>query len=148
MFYTSIPHFILLSFRSVPFCKIYPTLLTFLLPFYSHLRVYHPFEASITAFCVPLITNLLYCLKLWPRRLFLSSNFSPRPLNETGNYTRPAFISLSSESKLFRLWIIMEAGNTCAAYLLDTVHHKMDSAVCCSQCFYKSVLLRVLNKSS
>ena len=31
--------------------------------------------------------------QIWPGRLFLSSNFSPRPLNKTSDYTRPAFIS-------------------------------------------------------
>ena len=34
-----------------------------------------------------------YCLKLWPKRLFFSSKFSSRPLNKTGDYTRPVFIS-------------------------------------------------------
>ena len=79
-----------------------------------------------------------YCLKLWPGYLFLSSNFLPQPLNDNGDYTRLAFISWSSKSKLFRLWILMESGNTRAADPVDTMHHEMDSAVC-SHRFYKSV---------
>ena len=42
-----------------------------------------------------------YCLKLWPERLFFSSNFSPWPLNESGDYTRLVFITSSSQSKFF-----------------------------------------------
>ena len=88
--------------------------------------------------------SILYCLKLWPRRLFPSSNFSPRPPNETGNYTRPAFISYSSESKFFGWWILMEAGDTHVADSVDTVvvHHEMDSTVH-SHCVYKPVWSRI-----
>ena len=39
----------------------------------------------------------------------------------------------------------MEAGDTRAADLVDTVHRKMDSTVR-SHCFYKSVQLRVIGK--
>ena len=45
------------------------------------------------------VTYLLYCLELRPGRLFLSSNFLPQLLNETGDYTRPAFIYLISITK-------------------------------------------------
>ena len=57
-------------------------------------------------------TYILYCPKLWLKGLFLSSNFSSLPLNETGDYIRPAFINWSSESKFIRWWILMAAGNT------------------------------------
>ena len=39
----------------------------------------------------------------------------------------------------------MEAGNTCAADLVDTVHNEMDRAVS-GHCFYKSVWSRVIDK--
>ena len=42
------------------------------------------------------MTQLPYCLELWPGCLFLSSNFLPWLLNETGDYTRPAFMYLIS----------------------------------------------------
>ena len=47
------------------------------------------------------------------------------------------FISWSSESKFFGLWILMVAGNTHAADPVDFVHHERDSVVR-SHCFYKS----------
>ena len=74
-------------------------------------------------------TYIAYFLKLWPGRLFLSSNFSPWPLNKTSNYTRLAFITWSSESKFFGWWMLMDAGSTHVADRLDTVHHEMDSVV-------------------
>ena len=86
--------------------------------------------------------NVPYCLKLWPGCLFLSSNFSPRPLNEAGNYTRMVFINWSSKSKFYRLWILMAAGDTRAADPVGTVHHEMDRAVR-SHHFYKSVYAKV-----
>ena len=47
----------------------------------------------------------------------------------------------SSESKFFGKYILMAAGNTCIADVLDTVHHERDSTVivtmfinqCCCQ---------------
>ena len=48
--------------------------------------------------------ELLYCLELWPGCLFLNSNFKPRPLNETGNNTRLAFINGCS---IFQWWLAM-----------------------------------------
>ena len=63
-------------------------------------------------------------LKLWPGRLFLSSNFSPWLLNKTSDYTRLAFISWSSESKFFWQWILMAAGDSRIADMVDTVHHE------------------------
>ena len=71
----------------------------------------------------------LYYLKLWPGYLFISSNFSPQPLNETGNFTRPAFIIWSPKAKYFRQRILMAAGDAGVADPLDTVHHEMDSVV-------------------
>ena len=63
-------------------------------------------------------------LKLWPGCLFLSSNFSPWLLNKTSDYTRLAFISWSSESKFFWQWILMAAGDSRIADMVDTVHHE------------------------
>ena len=67
--------------------------------------------------------KVLYCLKLWPGHSFLSSNFSPQPLSKTGDYTRPTFISWSSESKFFRQWILMVAGDTLVTDWVVIVHH-------------------------
>ena len=61
-------------------------------------------DGQLSGFTYRIASNL-------PRHLFLSSNFSPWPLNETGDYTRPVFISWSSESQFFRRWILMETGN-------------------------------------
>ena len=72
------------------------------------------------------------------QQLFTPATKRDWRLYETGDYTRLAFISWSSESKFFRLWILMEAGNTHAADPVDTVRHVMDSTVC-SHRFYKSV---------
>ena len=71
-----------------------------------------------------------YCLKLWLRCLFLSSNFVPRPLYETSDYTKPAFINWSFVSKIFGQWILMATGHVRVADPLDTVHHEMDRVVC------------------
>ena len=107
---------------------------------HAHTYIYTYMHAHIHT-CIHTYTyrlQLPYCLKLWPGHLFLSSNFSPWPLNETGDYTRLAFISWSFESKFLGLWILMAAGDTCAADLVDIVCYEMDSAIC-SHRFYKSV---------
>ena len=54
---------------------------------------YTVFILQMYSKCVP------YCLELRPGHLFLSSNFLPWLLNETGDYTRPAFIYLISIHK-------------------------------------------------
>ena len=89
------------------------------------------------------MTYVPYCFKFWPRHLFLSSNFLPQPLNETGDYTRPAFITRNSESKFFRWWILMAAGDACVP--LDTVYHEIYSVVH-SHHVYKSVWLPVIEQ--
>ena len=72
-------------------------------------------------------------------RVFISSsNFTSQPLNEIGDYTRSVFITWSSESNFFRWTILMAAGDTCVADLLNTVYHEMDS-VSCSHNIYRSV---------
>ena len=54
--------------------------------------------------------------------LFVSSNFSPQPLNKTGVY----YLKFS---KFFGWWILMTAGSAHIADLIDTVHDDMDSVV-------------------
>ena len=71
--------------------------------------------------------------QIMARVFFLSSNFSPLPLNETDDYTRSAFIIWNSESRLFGWWILIVVGDTCVPDPLDTVHNKMDSVVCSHQ---------------
>ena len=73
--------------------------------------------------------RLPYCLKLWPRHFFLSSNFSPWPLNKTLDYTKSVFISWSSKQKFFRRSILMAASDTHVADTLDTMHYEMNSVI-------------------
>ena len=89
------------------------------------------------------MTYVPYCFKFWPGHLFFSSKFLPWPLNETGDYTRPVFITWSSESKFFRWSILMAAGDACVP--LDTVYHEIYSVVC-SHHVYKSVWLPVIKQ--
>ena len=83
----------------------------------------------------------MYCLILWPGCLFLSSNFSPRPLNETGNYMRPVLITWKFWIKAFGWWILMTARKA----PLGTVHHEMDSMFC-SHHVYKSVCSPIIGE--
>ena len=95
-------------------------------------RTYYVICPTCCSHCIPCLMCfkvIPYCLKLWRGFLFLSSNFSPWWLNVADNYTRPALISWSSESKFFGWWILMEAGDTFVADPLATVHHEMDSVV-------------------
>ena len=63
--------------------------------------------------------------------------FSPATKRDRRLY-KAGFISWSSESMLFGLWILMTPGETRAADSVDIVRHEMDS-VARSHHFYKSV---------
>ena len=67
------------------------------------------------------------------------------PLNETSNYTRPAFSYLKFWIKDFGWWILIAAAEAHVADLLDTVHHEMDKMVC-SHLLYKSVWFPVIGE--
>ena len=58
------------------------------------------------------------------QQLFTPATKRGLQLYETG------IIIWSSESKFFRWHILMTAGDTRVADLLDTVHYEMDSVVC------------------
>ena len=61
-----------------------------------HVDTYAEMVAWLCDCCLVVTSSsdAMYCIasNYDPGCLFLSSNFSPWPLNETGNYTRPAYI--------------------------------------------------------
>ena len=59
----------------------------------------------------------------------------------------PAFISWSSESRFFRWWILIAAGDTRVPDPVDTVHHEMDSTVHSHiPCSYVSIFVVTSNR--
>ena len=72
-------------------------------------------------------------------RVFISfQQVFSRATKQDRRLYKAGFISWSSESMLFGLWILMTAGETRAADSVDIVRHEMDSVVR-SHRFYKSV---------
>ena len=100
--------------------------------------VYNIYMLQVVKFCLLNCSLMVKISIQWLPGCFFSSDFSPRPLNETGHQTRLVFISWNSESKFFGQSILMTAGDTCAADSVDTVHHEMSSMVC-NHRVYKSV---------
>ena len=97
---------------------VYKTLLVNLVTYTCYHLMFLIFQKISDSYWMNFTVDKIIVLPQIMARAFiiiLSCNFSPWPINETGDYMRLAFISWSSESKLFMLWILMEAGDTHAA---------------------------------